>query len=86
MSNVPKFAYDDKSVVPVFAADERGQPYTGKGYGSIDNADWRGQFVSGLPHGTFEVVWGDRVLVCAEFNHGVRVDDWLPKGHKSYGP
>jgi hypothetical protein len=37
-------------------------------------------------HWTFEVVWGDRVLVCAEFNHGVRVDDWLPKGHKFHGP
>lgn len=49
----------DTFVVPTFARDRNGQPYSGKAYGtffgetSLDCIEWQGRFVDGLPDGEF---------------------------------
>ena len=53
-----QFRYAENHVIPIFAALSNGTAYTGRACGSIDAADWMGEFINGLPHGEFRVVWG----------------------------
>jgi hypothetical protein len=69
-----------KSVVPTFARDGNGHPFTGKAYGtffgekSLDCVEWQGRFVDGLPNGTFLIraSCGAPPQAIA-YTHGVRV-------------
>jgi hypothetical protein len=68
-----QFRYAENHAVPIFAALPNGAAYTGRAYGSIDAADWMGEFINGLPHGEFRIVWGDRVTGSVWFENGTPV-------------
>ncbi len=69
------FDYEASSVVPVAAYCADGAPYTGRAYGSVGSADWRGAFEDGRPHGEFKIVWGDRMSGSVWFDSGARVEN-----------
>lgn len=79
------FEYQDHLVVPVAAYYyATGAPYTGRGHGSNGVADWLGPFENGLPHGEFQIVWGDRMSGSAWFAHGAKVED-IDEGKRGRG-
>ena len=67
------FEYD-KFAVPVWVHDDANNPFTGYASESIGAADWSGQFIDGLPHGEFTVVWADRVTVKIKFDRGREIN------------
>jgi hypothetical protein len=67
------FEYEEKSAVPVWVQDDANNPFTGYASESIGAADWSGQFIDGLPHGEFIVVWADRMTIRIRFDHGRQI-------------
>lgn len=70
------------ALIPEFAIDENGDPYTGALTGAIEpNFDWSGSFVEGRPHGAFWSSWlGFRPGPNWLFEHGRSVS--LPEEKK----
>ena len=67
-----RFEYSQKSYpLPYFACDEKGEPYSGAATGYHKIVDWRGCFLDGVPHGTFDYCWGERVAGTWFYKNGI---------------